>query len=186
MVFFLGNFGDDRGSWSAEFCNKVRPCCGHGRMAGNRGRPWEACNTRPCEQDSEIQAEEARVRGVRGGATQRAYELADRHALLFRSRRRAAGNPCLAILTPHKLLRPTFLLVRLLNARRELQFREGSIIMDDWERHVTPLLQDMGCANEDAQDDFFNQQDLISRRVSNYFCFAIKRNVRNRNNTARY
>ncbi|CAH0703346.1 unnamed protein product [Spodoptera exigua] len=34
--------------------------------------------------------------------------------------------------------------------------------MDDWERHVTPLLQDMGCANEDAQDDFFNQQDIVN------------------------
>lgn len=32
--------------------------------------------------------------------------------------------------------------------------------MDDWERHVTPLLQDMGCSSEDAQDDFFNQQDV--------------------------
>ncbi|CAH4038491.1 unnamed protein product [Pieris brassicae] len=31
--------------------------------------------------------------------------------------------------------------------------------MDDWERHVTPLLQDMGCSNE-AQDDFFHQQDV--------------------------
>lgn len=36
--------------------------------------------------------------------------------------------------------------------------------MDDWERHVTPLLQDMGCANEDAQDDFFNQQDVSDKR----------------------
>lgn len=35
--------------------------------------------------------------------------------------------------------------------------------MDDWERHVTPLLQDMGCANEDAQDDFFNQQDVSDK-----------------------
>lgn len=40
--------------------------------------------------------------------------------------------------------------------------------MDDWERHVTPLLQDMGCANEDAQDDFFNQQDVSDKRKNSY------------------
>lgn len=32
-------------------------------------------------------------------------------------------------------------------------------MMDDWERHVTPLLQDM-CPNEEAHDDFFTQQDV--------------------------
>lgn len=37
--------------------------------------------------------------------------------------------------------------------------------MDDWERHVTPLLQDMGCSSEDAQDDFFNQQDVSENRI---------------------
>lgn len=40
--------------------------------------------------------------------------------------------------------------------------------MDDWERHVTPLLQDMGCASEDAQDDFFSQQD-VSPNLSDIF-----------------
>lgn len=39
--------------------------------------------------------------------------------------------------------------------------------MDDWERHVTPLLQDMGCSSEDAQDDFFNQQDVSDDTYEN-------------------
>lgn len=37
---------------------------------------------------------------------------------------------------------------------------EPAAAMDDWERHVTPLLQDMGCPADDAQDDFFHQQDV--------------------------
>lgn len=46
-------------------------------------------------------ARPGRARPERGGATQRAYDLTERHALLFRSRRRAAGIPRLATLTPH-------------------------------------------------------------------------------------
>lgn len=37
--------------------------------------------------------------------------------------------------------------------------------MDDWERHVTPLLQDMGCSNDETQDDFFNQQEVSGNYV---------------------
>lgn len=41
--------------------------------------------------------------------------------------------------------------------------------MDDWERHVTPLLQDMGCPNEEAQDDFFNQQDVSDSHSKRWY-----------------
>lgn len=71
-----------------------------------------------------MESSAVRMRGLRGGATQRAYDLADRHALLFRSRRRAAGNPRLATLTSHSLLSLTFLLVRFLNARRLQRARD--------------------------------------------------------------
>lgn len=94
-----------RWCWSLEAATRtfaeVRPCCGFERTAGNRGRPWEACGAGPRERDGERRRKAAGEGRARGGATQRACGLAGRHALLFRSRRRAAGNPRLAILTPH-------------------------------------------------------------------------------------
>lgn len=45
-------------------------------------------------------------------------------------------------------------------------------MMDDWERHVTPLLQDM-CPNEETHDDFFNQQD-VSHNITHLLHMSLK------------
>lgn len=70
------------------------------RTAGNRGRPWEACGAGPREGEGAMRLVGVRAGGPRGGAAQRAYGRADGHALLFRSRRRAAGIARLATLNP--------------------------------------------------------------------------------------
>lgn len=77
------------------------------RTAGKRGRPWEAWRAEAWERDGDMEMPEAREGEARGGATQRACGLADRRTLLFRSRRRAAGNPLLAGLT-RALFTPAF------------------------------------------------------------------------------
>lgn len=95
---------------------------GYGHVAAVDGRLEIAaahgrCGDGPSEREGAMRPGGARARYARGGATQRAFGLAKRHALLFRSRRRAAGNPRLATLTPH-VVSTDFSPSTFLNARR--------------------------------------------------------------------
>lgn len=88
------------GSWYEEFCRGTAML--RLRTDGGKSRPPMGGVRRRAAREGR---RDAASRGARGtGARRRDAEgvrARGRHALLFRSRRRAAGNPRLRILTPH-------------------------------------------------------------------------------------